>query len=43
MVTVALELAGVPPTAPIVQTPAVPAIVGITDAFVLAATGKVVL
>jgi hypothetical protein len=43
MVTVALALAAVPVTAPTVQTPAVPAMVGIVEAFVVAATGKLVL
>ncbi len=43
MVTVALALVGVPPTAETVQTPAVPAIVGMILALVVAATAKPVL
>ncbi len=43
IVTVAVALAGVPPTAPTAQTPAVPAMVGITPALVAAVTPKLVL
>lgn len=41
MVTVALELAGVPPTVPTVQTPFVPVIDGVVLALVVAVTLKV--
>ncbi len=43
MVTVALALVGVPLTAPTVQIPAVPLMVGMTPALVVAVTVKLVL
>ncbi len=43
MVTVAVALAAVPATAPTEQTPAVPVMVGMDVAFVVAVTLKVAL
>jgi hypothetical protein len=43
MVTVAAAVAGVPLTAPAVQTPGVPEMAGIVDALVVAVTPKLVL
>jgi hypothetical protein len=43
MVTVALELVGKPVTDPTEQTPVVPVMVGIIDAFVVAVRLNVVL